>query len=271
MEMTPDEFRRTAQVFARMVETGPIRARVAGLFSYRSILSHIPARNYINPTLALIPKLQENQYSLDWHSDFGPLDDLDDYPALVDANSEVLAEAVIERLGRYVEQGGRLVLLERSGRYALEQGQPDYPLLKRLGCPEGPGETDQTWAFGKGQVMRIGRELAWDAPEGSKTLLEVMDWLNVSRPIVATPDLLASVSRGPHEELYVTLYWSNPEKGTGSFSLRPDLVDQGRRFEVLKLFGGDTAPMVVDGESLVSGLNLELAPHELKVLALTPQ
>ena len=70
-----EEFIRTRRVFLEMAETEPVRAQVAGLFSYRSILSHIPARQYINPTLALIPVLQEHQYSLDWHSDMSPLED----------------------------------------------------------------------------------------------------------------------------------------------------------------------------------------------------
>ena len=95
---TRDEFVRMRRVFLEMAETEPVRARVAGLFSYRSILSHVPARHYINPTLAMIPVLQEHQYSLDWHSDLSPLDDLERYPALLDANSEVLERRVFERL-----------------------------------------------------------------------------------------------------------------------------------------------------------------------------
>ena len=72
METSPDEFRRTGRVFLEMAESQPVRAPVAALFSYRSILSYIPARSYINPTLAMVPELQKHQYSLDWHSDLSP-------------------------------------------------------------------------------------------------------------------------------------------------------------------------------------------------------
>ena len=66
---------------------------------------------------------------------------------MLDANSEVLERRVIERLATYVKKGGRLALLPRSGRYALEDGRPDYPLLKRLGRPKTERRT--LWRLGR--------------------------------------------------------------------------------------------------------------------------
>ena len=79
------------------------------------------------------------------------------YPVLLDANSEVLSRQVIDTLVQYVVGGGKLVLLPRSGRYALEDGRPDYPLLTGLKRPEVhecEDEGVQRWNFGKGSVTR---------------------------------------------------------------------------------------------------------------------
>ena len=248
-----------------------MRARVAGLFSYRSILSHIPARHYINPTLALIPVLQEHQYSLDWHSDQSPLDDLDRYPALLDANSEVLERRVIERLAAYVKKGGRLVLLPRSGRYALEDGRPDYPLLKRLGRPSQVGGPLETWSHGKGQVMRVTGEMEWSSPQGTQTLIELMEWLRVERPIMATPGVLATVSRGRQGQLYVTLLRQTAESASGTFQLRAGLLKPGRRYQVANLFEEKPEPLSVEAATLEKGFPASFTAHELKVLRLTPE
>ena len=268
---TRDEFIRTRRVFLEMAETEPVRAPVAGLFSYRSILSHIPARHYINPTLAMIPVLQEHQYSLDWHSDLSPLDDLERYPALLDANSEVLELRVIERLAAYVRKGGRLALLPRSGRYALEDGRPDYPLLKRLGRPKQGGGPLETWSHGKGQVIRVTSELEWPSPEGTQTLIKLMEWLRVERPVVATPGLLAAVSRGRQGQIYVTLLRQKAESGSGTFQLRAGLLAPGQRYRVANLFEEKPEPLSIEAAKLEKGFPVSFAAHELKVLRLAPQ
>nr|HPO09530.1 beta-galactosidase [bacterium] len=266
MEISPAEFQQTGKVFLEMIEAEPIRTPIAGLFSYRSILSHIPARSYINPTLAMIPKLQEHQYSLDWHSDLSPLQDLNQYPALLDANSEVLSDSVIDTLVQFVENGGRLALLNRSGRYALEDGKPDYPLLERLSCPERQDRGVRTWSFGKGHVWRLGEEMDWSSEEGVRILLELMEWLQVQRPIVATSGVLASVSRGDAGVLYVTLFWPKEESATGSFALREGLVDQHRIYSVSNLFSDDGEVLSIDGKTLEHDVPISFAPYELKVL-----
>jgi hypothetical protein len=266
-----DEFIRTGRVFLEMAETEPVRAPVAGLFSYRSILSHIPARNYINPTLGMIPVLQEHQYSLDWHSDMSPLEDLGRYAALLDANSEVLDRRVIERLVAYVEKGGRLVLLPRSGRYALEDARPDYPLLERLRRPKPTGGPLETWSCGKGQVMRVTQEKDWRSSEGTQTLVKLMEWMRVDRPVTATPGILAAASRGPKGRLYVTLLRQQALAGSGTFRLRTGLLERGRRYKAANLFEDKPESASVEAAALEKGLPVSFAPDELKVLRLTPQ
>lgn len=268
---TLEEFVRTRRVFMEMAETEPVRAPVAGLFSYRSILSHVPARHYINPTLAMIPVLQEHQYSLDWHSDQSPLDDLARYPALLDANSEVLERRVIERLAAYVRKGGRLALLPRSGRYALEEGRPDYPLLKRLGRPKQAGGPLEVWSHGEGQVTRVTGEMVWSSPEGTQTLIKLMEWLRVERPIMATPGVLATVSRGRHGQLYVTLLGQKAESASGTFQLRAGLLASGQRYRVTNLFEEKPETLSVDAAELEQGLQVSFTASELKVFRLTPQ
>lgn len=265
------EFIRTRRVFLEMAESEPVRAPVAGLFSYRSILSHIPARGYINPTLAMIPVLQQHQYSLDWHSDMSALEGLDRYPALLDANSEVLERRVIERLAAWVERGGRLALLPRSGRYALEDGRPDYPLLKRLGRPreaEGPLES---WTHGKGQVLRVSREMEWPSPEGTQALLKLMEWMGGDRPVTATPGILAALNRGPMGQLYVTLLRQRAESGSGTFRLQAGLLVRGRSYRVANLFEDPPKQVVVEAAAFEQDFPVSFAAHELKVLRLTPQ
>ena len=71
----------------------PIEAHYREEFDYDPVLGQQypwdlePVPGYINPTLALIPKLQEHQYSLDWHTDRTPLDGLGRYPALLDTQT----------------------------------------------------------------------------------------------------------------------------------------------------------------------------------------
>ena len=271
MEPTASEFGRVRDAFQELAASEPVRAPVAGLISYRSILSHIPARNYINPTLAMIPTLQEHQYSLDWHSDFTPLNKLAAYPALLDANSEVLSHRLIDTLVQYVEQGGRLVLFPRSGRYALEDGKPDFPLLSRLRRPESKGEELERWSFGRGRVARVGKEMDWRSPEGARLLVELMEWLGVERPITATSGVLAAVSRGPKKELYVTLHWPADKPGNANFTLRKGLIDPGRRYRVDTLLGGGLNEAAFEAGALVKALDVAFAPYELKVLKLTPE
>jgi hypothetical protein len=271
MAVSAEEFARTARVFLELAEAQPVRAPVASLISYTTILSHVPARGYINPTLAMIPKLQESQYSLDWHSDRTPLEALGRYPALLDANSEVLPRAVIERLGRYVEEGGRLALLWRSGRYALEEGTPTYPLLTRLKCPRPQSQEMEQWSSGKGAVCRVGLETDWQSPEGVRTLSRVMEWLKVERPVTATPGVLASVARGQRGELYVALFWPKAESLTGTFALRPGLLPASPRWRVVNLFEERAPVRIVERRSLEAGLSVSFAPQELKVLKVSAQ
>jgi len=269
MAVSPEEFRRTGRVFLEMAESEPVRAPVAGLFSYRSILSYIPARSYINPTLAMIPQLQQHQYSLDWHSDLSSLEDLHRYPALLDANSEVLARPVIELLGRYVEQGGRLVLLNRSGRYALEDGHPDYPLLVRLHCPKPSSQEVENWSFGKGYVTRVGKPVDWQSPAGVEMLLKLMEWLHVDRPITATAGVLAAVSRGRRGELYAALYSPAAEARAATFALSRTLLQSGRRCRISNLFDEEERAVLVGSETVAGDVPVSLGPHELKVLKIT--
>ncbi|MBI4890592.1 MAG: beta-galactosidase, partial [Acidobacteria bacterium] len=263
------EFMRAGEAFRRAAEFRPVRAAVAGLFSYRSIQSHIPARNYINPTLALIPKLQERQYSLDWRSDLSPLDDLGRYPALLDANSEVLERAVIERLGRYVEEGGRLALLERSGRYALEDGRPEYPLLKRLKCPRPESGQMETWALGKGQVLRLGSAADWTTQEGTRRLLEIMEWLGVERPITAEPGTLAAVSRGEGAEFQVALHWPRDEGKVARWAIRAGMVPAGA-YTATDVMEPGGKEFTLESGAMERGVEVSFGPHELKVFRLRP-
>ncbi len=269
MQTSPEEFARTGRVFLEMAEAKPVRAPVAGLASYRTILSFVPAQKYMGPTLALIPRLQERQYSLDWHSDLSPLDGLDRYPSLLDANSEVLSRAVIERLGRWVERGGRLALLARSGKYALEDGRPEYPLLTRLYRPEKQAGDIETWTRGRGAVMRVTKDLDLGTAEGIRVLAQLMEWLRVERPVTATTGVLASVSRGAGGVLYVTLLWPNTEPTAGTFSLHRDLP--GARYRMTNLFAESEQPVDVDRRALTGGVPVSFAANELKVLKLTPR
>ena len=174
-------------------------------------------------------------------------------------------------LAAYVRKGGRLVLLPRSGRYALEDGRPDFPLLKRLGQPKQAGGPLETWSHGKGQVMRVTGEMEWSSPQGTQTLIKLMEWLRVERPVMATPGVLATVSRGRQGQLYVTLLRQKPESGSGTFQLRAGLLAPGQRYRVANLFEEKPQPLSVETSALEKGFPLSFTAHELKVLRLTPE
>jgi hypothetical protein len=183
----------------------------------------------------------------------------------------VLAGDVIERLARYVKRGGRLALLRRSGRFALEEGQPNFPLLKRLKCPNQDSQDIETWPFGKGCVMRVGRETNWKSAPGTETLLRLMDWLQVERPITATPDIHAALSRGVGGDLFATLYWPNAEPGNGSMAVQKRLLGSQGQYGVTNLFDREEKVDSVDVPTLERGMAVSFAPYELKVLRLTPE
>jgi len=178
---------------------------------------------------------------------------------------------VIERLASYVERGGRLALLPRSGRYALEDGRPDYSLLERLGRPKQTRTPVETWSYGKGHVMRVAEEKEWRSPEGAQTLAKLMEWLRVERPVTATPGIRASVSRGTRGQLYVTLLRQNAEAGGGTYRLRTGLLERGRRYTVVNLFEENPESRQVEAIVLEKEVPVSFAAHELKVLRLAPR
>jgi len=219
----------------------------------------------------LIPKLQEHQYSLDWHSDLSPLDDLDSYPALLDASSEVLVRQTVERLTQYVARGGRLALLPRSGRFVLEDGDPGPTLLERLHYPGQQGNEVNAWDFARGHVLRLGQEVDWAQPEGTRTLLDVMKWLEVQRPITATPGVLAALSQAGNGKIYATLHWPGPHSFSGSFAIHEGPLKAEQGYRISGLLGEGQDDVSLDGRTLKSGVPVRFGPHELKVLRIVPR
>jgi len=90
----------------------------------------------MNPTM-ISPQLLEEQLAsgrwLDWFSNYSDLTDLSRYKLIIDSNSMVLREKVIDALVRYVRNGGHLVLFPDSGRYMRENTSMVHPLFARLG------------------------------------------------------------------------------------------------------------------------------------------
>jgi hypothetical protein len=251
-----------------MGDATPIRAPVAGLISYRTILSHVPARSYINPTLSMIPKLQEYQYSFDWHSDLGSLDDLGKYSALLDANSEVLSQETVRRLVEYVEGGGRLVLLERSGRYSYDADFPEYLLLEELGCPDRQGNV--AWEHGEGKVKRIGENIELGTTDGCELLLKTMEWCGINRPIRSNPGVLAALSRKVNGNIYAIIFWPGEEKSSTFFTLDRGILSENKTYSVTNLLDPDGVTDHHQTHELESRIALSLEPFELKVLAISP-
>ena len=204
---------------------------------------------------------------------------LDRYPALLDANSEVLDKRVADRLVRDVKQGGRLALLSRSGRYTVG-GSADYALLDRLQCPRRDNEGTvcrgltncmENWSLGKGHVARVGTDVDWNSPEGVQVLLKLIEWLQVERPITATPGVLAALSRDAQGSFFATLFWPNKEPGAASFAVRKGLLDQSRRYRIRNLFDGNANPISADCKNLEDGMPVSFIAHELKVLKFSPE
>jgi len=119
--------------------------------------------------------------------------------------------------------------------------------------------------------MRVTGEMEWSSPQGTQTLIKLMEWLRVERPVMATPGVLATVSRGRQGQLYVTLLRQKPESGSGTFQLRAGLLAPGQRYRVANLFEEKPQPLSVETSALEKGFPLSFTAHELKVLRLTPE
>ncbi len=186
---------------------------------------------------------------------------------------ELLPRGVLQcedEQARDMEWHLRLRLLSRSGRYTVG-GSADYALLDRLQCPRRDNEGMETWSFGKGHVARVGTDMDWNSTEGVQVLLKLMEWLQVERPITATPGVLAALSRDVQGSLFATLFWPNEQPGAASFAIRKGLLDQSRRYRICNLFDGNAAPVSADGKSLEEGMALSFIAHELKVLRFSPE
>lgn len=83
------------------------------------------------------------------YSDGNDLSDIGSLKLLIDDGSRVLARPVVDRLVKYVEEGGRLMLLSTSGEEIDGEPQaPKFELLRRLGYGDTAGLAERDPSVG---------------------------------------------------------------------------------------------------------------------------
>jgi hypothetical protein len=120
-------------------------------------------------------------------------------------------------------------------------------------------------------VARVGNDMDWNSPEGVEGLQNLMEWLQVERPITAEPGVLAALSRDVQGSFFATLFWPNEEPGAASFAIRKELLDESRHYRMRDLFDSNAKPILADCNSLEDGMSITFTAHELKVLKISPE
>lgn len=118
-------------------------AKVALLYSYHTAFSK-PRLTDLGA--GLLEYLYEREYPYIYISDLAPLNKLGEHKSIVTAHCMILPPSVIEKLCKYVEGGGRLVLYADSGVFDTtdtDEKNPSYGIYRKLGFT---GELDWTHA-----------------------------------------------------------------------------------------------------------------------------
>lgn len=129
----------TKRLLSELSDASRPRSRALGLHSYatnhregRATQSYIELDRWFR-MLGYSAWMVRPGNWLQWQLSDGELKDLDDYDLIIDDHSRVIPAENVERLARWTENGGTLVLFSNSGEAAFGEHEKSWPLLTRLG------------------------------------------------------------------------------------------------------------------------------------------
>lgn len=146
----------------------PAGRSVAVVFPYSDLIAD-PFQSVLpGPKRAelFLRRMETVGYDVDVYTDRSQGVRWSDYPVVILAFSSVLPEAAVEKITRYVEVGGKVILLSSTGRNTPGQEADTWTLLKRLGLD----------ASGTARSTVIGRPKAVFEGTMKGLEIELTDW-----------------------------------------------------------------------------------------------
>ncbi len=138
----------TKQLMTELSDAARPRSRVLGLHSYAT--NHVEGRatqSYIEldrwfRMLSYSNWMVKPGNWMHWQLSDGKLSSLEEYDLIIDDHSRVITFENVEKLSRWVENGGTLVIFSNSGEAILGESRKTWPLLTRLGYPVKASEME---------------------------------------------------------------------------------------------------------------------------------
>ncbi|MFZ2654666.1 MAG: beta-galactosidase [Victivallales bacterium] len=129
----------TKQLLTDLSDAARPRSRILGLHSYatnhregRATQSYIELDRWFR-MLSYSSWMVKPGNWMQWQLSDGTLSNLEDYDLIIDDHSRVITAENVERLARWTEKGGTLVIFSNSGEAILGETRKSWPLLTRLG------------------------------------------------------------------------------------------------------------------------------------------
>lgn len=114
-----------------------LQQRVVNVFPYSTLLFETTSTRweskFLAPHLKLFRASQNAGIDMPMISDYSLPVDLGKYQGVLVAEGKLLKPEMIAKLGAFVRNGGKALLVGASGEYDLNSGKRDYPLLREFG------------------------------------------------------------------------------------------------------------------------------------------
>ncbi|MFA6290391.1 MAG: beta-galactosidase [Victivallales bacterium] len=145
----------TKQLLIGLSDSARPRSRILGLHSYatnhregRATQSYIELDRWFR-MLSYSNWMVKPGNWMQWQLSDGTLSNLGDYDLIIDDHSRVITAENVERLARWTEKGGTLVVFSNSGEALLGETRKSWPLLTRLGYAVDASEMEKLGKHGK--------------------------------------------------------------------------------------------------------------------------
>lgn len=133
-----------------------VQEKAAILFSYSTLLYQIPHKltdlKYIQTQYNLFHALQNHQIHMPMISDRSLDIPLDRYQSILIVEQQLIAPEMIKKIGDFVRNGGKLVLVGGCGEIDVNTGHRDFPLLRELNVSSSNQDKGHEYR-GKGEII----------------------------------------------------------------------------------------------------------------------
>ena len=139
-----------------------IQNPVAGLFGYSDPFLSVGRELWsdrVEPMRALLRASELGNLQLGWLTDYSDRIDLAKFHSIVIPETRVLRPGMIERLAKFFDDGGTLLLFGEVAKFDLNTGRADWPLRRALGRAAEPSGSAEEWRFGRGRVIAPGKSV----------------------------------------------------------------------------------------------------------------